>query len=108
MPARLVVTLVELRKIWPSPLPESSQLELVKNSILKDVDGVLLSEPATVISEPSKVADVRLGLFCRLLTPVSPSLKSFAVTPSSLRSIPKLPFEWIAFRKIRLPVLDGT
>src|SRR5436189_130003 len=40
-----VVALVKPRKVWPSPLPDGSQAEFAKNSILNCVFAVLFKVP---------------------------------------------------------------
>ena len=59
-----VVTVVELRRVCPSPLPESSQFTLRKNSRLKVVLVCVRSPPGVVLpswcqGDKGKFADVR-------------------------------------------------
>ena len=93
-----VVTVVEPRKICPSPLPTTSQAPVAKNSMVNWVLAVELSVPCTVVAAPSVLATVNKGKFCRLFAPGSSSaghasgLGSFGVTPSPKRSIPSCRF----------------
>src|SRR5215216_3231588 len=88
-PSWPVVTSFLPRKILPSSVPEG----LEKNSIVKVSFGVLLSLPFMVVVPEEFTAEVRTGLFCRLLAPVSGSCGSLGVGPSPRRSIPKKPLE---------------
>ena len=45
LPEALVVTVVEPRKLCPSPLPVGSQIAFVKNWTVKVLEAVLLSVP---------------------------------------------------------------
>jgi len=55
-----------------SVLPSSVPLGLEKNWMLKVLSGVLLRVPLTVVVPVARFfAEERVGLFCRLLEPVS-------------------------------------
>src|ERR1041385_2255807 len=74
-----VVTLFVPRKIWPSPLVESSQAGFAKNCKVKVVFALLLSVPR--MPTPFAVtACVRTGKFCNMFAPVSASQLSLGVT----------------------------
>ena len=76
-----------------SVLPSSVSFGLEKNSTLKVLLGVVPRVPLMVVVPVALFfEEVRTGLFCRLLGPLSVSPESLAVGPSSPRSIPRPPF----------------
>src|SRR6266480_2917715 len=100
-----VVTLVKPRKVSPSPLPDGSQAEFAKNSILNCVFGVLFKVPRIVVVVESAIAEVITGKFCgSMFGPTALSQLSFGVTPRGPRSIPMSPFEKIELPRIAFPV----
>ena len=102
LPSALVVTLLAPMYFLPS-LPEGFE----KKRILKVLFGTLFRDPFTVVSPPTFSAEVRFGLFWRLLGPSSGSSSSLGVAPSivSTKSIPSPPFENIELRRMPLPKL---
>ena len=88
-----VVNDIDPRNVWPSPLPEGSQVGFEKNSTRKAVLAVLFKVPWIVIAPALDTADASTGKFCRSFGPVSGSLRSLGVTPLLPRSIPSLPLE---------------
>jgi hypothetical protein len=62
-PPAPVVTFAEPRKVRPSPCPAGSQLVLEKNSIVKVVEGTLVSDPSTLIPPGALDARVSTGKF---------------------------------------------
>lgn len=91
-PLALVVTIFWPINVLPSS-PDGSEKKRMTNVAL----GVLLRVPRTVVVPSDVVAEVRVGLFCRLFGPVSGSCVSLAVGPSSFRSIPRPALEKIEF-----------
>ncbi len=75
LPLASVVTLLVPMKVLPSSVPEG----LEKNWTRKVLLGVLFSVPRTVVEVAEVLAEERMGLFCRLLGPVSESPESFRV-----------------------------
>src|SRR5262245_6120969 len=73
----------------PSPKPDGSQLAPRNSSMVKVVLGVESSVPDTSLADGVEVAPVTTGVFCSSFGPGSPSPASLAVTPSSLRSMPR-------------------
>src|SRR3954463_6361741 len=68
--------------VWPRNRPFwAGSAEVAKNWIVKVVLGVLESPPWIVVLLLKALADVRMGVFCRLFGPASPSPGSFGVTP---------------------------
>src|SRR5215210_814852 len=63
--------------LWPSSPPEA----LEKNCTRKLLLGVLFSVPLMVVALREVLAEVRRGLFCKVLGPTSASRGSLAVTP---------------------------
>lgn len=66
----LVVTSIEPRNVWPSPLPLESHSGLRKNSMRNVVLAELLSTPLMVLEFVPTVTPVKTGKFCRLFGPV--------------------------------------
>src|SRR5215203_231880 len=104
LPVPLVVTDLLPSRVLPSSVPEG----LEKSCTRKVLSGVLLRLPRTVVVPVALFfAEERTGLFWRLLGPVSASPGSFAVGPSSFRSIPIAPFEKMELESMRLPVASS-
>src|SRR5437870_2652327 len=61
LPPAPVVTDVDATRACPSPLPEGSQEVLANSSRLKDVDGVLFRDVATVVAPPADVPGPSTG-----------------------------------------------
>src|SRR4026209_1281322 len=59
----LVVAVTLPRKVWPSPLPDASQVAFEKSSTVNVVLGVLFSVPAIDVVVPSVVAELSTGKF---------------------------------------------
>ena len=65
--------------------------------------GRVCRAPFTVVFPSALLAEERTGLFCRWLGPVSASLGSLAVGPSSPRSMPSRPLAKMELERMRLP-----
>ena len=78
--------LAEADAAWVYPQPAFTPAALTERLTALFSVPVISKLPA-----PSVRASVSTGKFCRLLTPVSPSPVSLAVTPSSFRSMPRPP-----------------
>ena len=101
-PLTSVVTIVEPRKLWPSPLPEGSQSTLEKNSMVKVVLARLSRSPPIVVKAAPLVAKVSVGKFCGKWV----SFGSFGdTTPWLRRSIPRPVLVWMELDEIRLALL---
>ncbi len=89
LPAPSVVSVVEVRKVRPSPKPVGSALGLAKNSRSNEELAVLFKEPLMVVLMPSVETLLISGKFWSELGPESASPVSFAVTPAGPRSMPR-------------------
>src|SRR3982751_6611118 len=95
--------LIEPNHTAPSPLPDAWHVGLWNSSITNGVFGVLLNVPwNTLVPSTSFSAKTTAGKFCRLFDPPSRSSRSFAVTPSPSRQIPKPVLPLIRFCEMRL------
>src|SRR5215207_10690178 len=117
LPFMLVVTCIALRKVSPSPLPDSSAAWLEKNRMVKSVLGVELSLPAiSVVPSRNLVAELMTGKFCRRLAPVSESGADWGVAglslslgvtpvpPSAPSCMPNSALSWMELARMLLPV----
>src|SRR5438270_10776329 len=56
-----VVTFVAPINVWPSPLPDGSQVGVEKNSMRNCLPAVLLSEPAIAVLMPELLVELNTG-----------------------------------------------
>lgn len=107
LPRGPVDLLVVSRSTAPSPWPEASGWSSArKHWIRKHSSGVLLRVPVMVVKPVVEllVAEVMVGKFWRLFSPVSGSSASLFVTPSALRSMPRPSLSKMELERKLLPV----